>query len=143
MQLHQLRPIHKSKRKRILGKGGVHGHYCCQGVAKGQKARSRKFKPIIKELIKKYPKLRGYKFKSFARRPLIFNLDIFEKNFETGSSISPAVLIEKKLARKMKGALPKIKILGSGEIKKALNFEGFLFSKDAKEKIEKAGGQIK
>lgn len=142
MQLHQLKPIHKSKRKRILGKGGVHGHYCCQGVAKGQKARGRKFKPLIKELIKKYPKLRGYKFKSFAERPLVFNLDIFENNFEAGAKVSPQILIEKKLARKIEGVMPKIKILAKGEIKKALNFEGFLFSKDAKEKIEKAGGKI-
>lgn len=39
--------------------------------------------------------------------------------------------------------MPEVKILGEGEITKPLIIEGCQISKSAKEKIEKAGGQIK
>jgi large subunit ribosomal protein L15 len=142
MQLHQLKPIHKQKKPKKIGRGGVHGFYCGKG-AKGQRSRSSlNFQPAIRELIKKYPKLRGYKFKSFAEKPVVLNLAILDKNFNDQEKVSPQILIEKRLARKIEGAVPKIKILGGGEIKKALILEGMLISKSAKEKIEKAGGKI-
>ena len=40
----------------------------------------------------------------------------------------------------LKGKFDIVKILGDGEIDKALDREGSRFSKSAKEKIEKAGG---
>jgi len=52
-------------------------------------------------------------------------------------------LFERKLIRRIKGRIPKVKILGRGEIKKTLQIEGCQLSKPAREKIEKAGGQIK
>jgi len=143
MQLHQLKPIHKGKKTKRVGRGGAHGHYCCVGVAKGQKARGRKFKPIIRELIKKYPKLRGYRFKSFVQKPFVLDIGILDKGFEAGEKVSPQTLIEKRLVRKIKGEIPKIKIVGGGEIKKALVFENIPVSKSAKERIEKAGGTVK
>ena len=64
MQLHELKPIHKLKRKKRIGRGGKRGTYSGRGI-KGQKARAgRRLKPVIRDLIKRYPKLRGYKFKS-------------------------------------------------------------------------------
>jgi large subunit ribosomal protein L15 len=64
MQLHQLKPIHKLKKRKRVGRGGKKGTYSGRGI-KGQKARAgRRLKPAIRELIKRYPKLRGYKFKS-------------------------------------------------------------------------------
>lgn len=142
MQLHQLKPIHKNKKSKRVGRGGAHGHYCGSGIPKG-KSRTTNIKPKIRELLKRYPKLRGYKFKTLSEKPAIFDLGIFDKKFEAGEKISPQILIEKKLVRKIEGAVPKIKILGEGEIKKALIFEGFLISDSAKEKIKKAGGEIK
>jgi large subunit ribosomal protein L15 len=63
MQLHDIHPIHKSKKKKRVGRGGKRGTYSGRGQ-KGQKSRAgAKFEPIIRSLIKKYPKLRGYKFK--------------------------------------------------------------------------------
>jgi large subunit ribosomal protein L15 len=142
MQLQDLKPSHKPKKEKIIGRGGKRGTYCGRGV-KGQKARAgRKLKPIIREILKKYPKLRGYKFKPKREKPIILNLDFFEKKFKEGEEISPEILIKKGLINKIKGRLPKVKILARGEIKKKLVFKNFLFSKKAKEKIEKAGGKI-
>jgi large subunit ribosomal protein L15 len=142
MQLQDLKPSHKPKKEKIIGRGGKRGTYCGRGV-KGQKARAgRKLKPIIREILKKYPKLRGYKFKPKREKPIILNLDFFEKKFKEGEEISPEILIKKGLINKIKGRLPKVKILARGEIKKKLIFKNFLFSKKTKEKIEKAGGKI-
>ena len=143
MQLHQLHPKHKLKKGKRVGRGGKRGTYCGRGI-KGQRARAgRKFKPIIREIIKKYPKLRGYRFKPLAEKPTIINIDFLEKKFKNGDLVNPQILLKLGLIRKIKGKPPEIKILGRGEIKKALIFEGCRFSKKAKEKIEKAGGQIR
>lgn len=142
MQLHQLKPIHKNKKLKRVGRGGAHGHYCGSGIPKG-KSRAANIKPVIRELLKRYPKLRGYKFKTLSEKPAVLNLEILNKEFESGEKVSPQILIEKRLVRKIEGGIPKIKILGGGEIKKALVFEGFLISNSAKEKIKKAGGEIR
>jgi large subunit ribosomal protein L15 len=142
MQLQDLKPIHKPKKRKIVGRGGKKGTYSGRGV-KGQKARAgRKLKPIIREILKKYPKLRGYKFKSKKEKPIVFNLEFFKKKFKEGEEITPETLLKKGLISRIKGRLPKLKILGKGEIKKKLIFKGFLFSKRAKEKIEKSGSKI-
>ncbi|MFH1401690.1 MAG: uL15 family ribosomal protein [Parcubacteria group bacterium] len=142
MQLHQLKPIHKGEKPKRVGRGGDHGHFCGGGAAKG-KSRATNVKPIVRELLKRYPKLRGYKSKALSKNTVILNLDIFDKKFDTGQTVSPQILIEKRLVRKIKSEVPRIKILGGGEIKKALVFEDFLISNSAKEKIKKAGGEIK
>ncbi|KPJ57303.1 50S ribosomal protein L15 [Parcubacteria bacterium DG_74_2] len=143
MQLHQTKPIHKRKTGKKIGRGGKSGTYCGRGV-KGQKARAgRKMKPIIRELIKRYPKLRGYKFKPLTKKPTILNVGILEKKFGEGEKVNPKNLFEKKLISKIKRKLPEVKILGRGEIKKKLIIEKCQVSKIAKVKIEKAGGVIK
>jgi len=143
MQLHELKPIHKFKKPKRVGRGGKKGTYSGHGV-KGQKSRAgKKLKPIIRELIKRYPKLRGYRFKSKKEKPTILNLEILEKKFNTGEKVAPEILLEKRIIRKIKGRMPKVKILGKGEVTKKLIIEGCQLSKSAKEKIEKAGGNIK
>ncbi len=145
MQLHQLKPVHKPKKKRIVGRGGKKGQYSGRGI-KGQKAReSLNLKPLIRDLIKRYPKLRGYRVKSKRKgvKPLlILSLEKLEKNFSSGDKISPEVLSEKKIIRRIKKEMPIIKILGGGKLTKALNIEGCKVSQTAKEAIEKAGGKI-
>ena len=143
MQLHQLKPIHKPKKARRVGRGGKRGTYAGRGI-KGQKARAgRRLKPVIRELIKKYPKLRGYKFKPKKEILAIVNIEVLEKKFKTGEIVNPKTLLEKKIIRRIKGKVPKVKILGEGKITKALTVEDCLISKQAREKIEKAGGTIK
>jgi large subunit ribosomal protein L15 len=142
MQLHQLKPIHKRKKGKRIGRGGKRGNYSGRGI-KGQKARAgRKLKPIIRELIKKYPKLRGYRQKSKELKMAILNLEILERKFQAGEKVNPEILIEKGIISKIRGKIPKVKILGDGEISKNLIIENCQVSKSAKEKIEKAGGKI-
>jgi large subunit ribosomal protein L15 len=139
----QLQPIHKKKTKKRVGRGGKKGTYSGRGI-KGQKARAgRKLQPIIRELIKRYPKLRGYRQKSKERIEAEVNLSLLEKKFKSGDKITPKILIERRIIRKIKGRVPEVKILGKGELKKKLIIEDCKVSKSAREKIEKAGGTIK
>ena len=147
MQLHQLKPIHRQGRGKRIGRGGKRGFTSGRG-AKGQRARAgRKFQPLIRQIIKRYPKLRGYrqklKFKNEKLKITILNLEVLEKKFNAGEKITPEVLVEKKIIRRIKGRIPEVKILGGGEIKKSLIIENCQVSKSVKEKIEKAGGTIK
>ncbi len=143
MELYQLKPIHKSKKRKRVGRGGKRGTYAGRGV-KGQRARAgRRLKPVIRELIKRYPKLRGYKFKKQAFKPAIINIETLEKKFKSGEIVDPKILLEKKLIRRIKGKVPKVKILAKGKLTKKLIIEGCQVSKSAREIIEKAGGQIK
>ena len=142
MQLHQLKPIHKPKKKKRLGQGD---RFCGRGSGtRGQKARAgRKLKPLIRVLIKRYPKLRGYKFKPVSEKPVVINIETLNKKFKAGDKINPRALLEKKIISKIKGRIPKVKILGKGEIKNKLIIESCQVSKKAREKIKKAGGTIR
>lgn len=146
MQLHQLKPKHKLKRKKRIGRGGKRGTYSGRGI-KGQKSRAgRKLVPVIRELIKKHHKLRGYRFKSARGQNsevVILNLADLEKKFNSGERITPAVLLEKKLVSKIKGRMPEVKILAKGKITKKLIIEGCKVSEAAKKAIEQAGGEVK
>ena len=142
MQLHQLKPIHKAKKRKRIGRGGKKGTYSGAGI-KGQKSRAgRKMQPIIRELTKRYPKLKGYRQKTRERPESEVNLLTLEKRFKQGEKISPEILIKRRIIRKIKGRVPEVKILAKGELKKKLMIEGCKVSKGAKEKIEKAGGTI-
>jgi len=142
MQLHQLKPRHKSRKKKRVGRGGKRGTYSGKGI-KGQKSRAgRKFAPIIRELIKRYPKLRGYRVQNQGKEVAVINIGDLDKNFKDSEIVDPEVLIDKRLIRRIKGKIPKVKILGKGEITKKLVIEGCELSKSAKEKIEKTGGKL-
>lgn len=141
MQLHQLKPKHKRKEKKRVGRGGKRGTYSGRGM-KGQKARAgSKLQPQIRVFVKRYPKLRGYKFKEKNKKVVVINVGNLEKKFKKNEKVNPQALLKKGLISKMKGRVPQVKILGKGKIKKALTVEGCQFSKEAKEKIEKAGGK--
>jgi len=143
MQLHQLKPKHKLKKKKRIGRGGKKGTYSGKGI-KGQKSRAgRKFAPVVRELIKKYPKLRGYNVKRRYKNLVIINVGDLDKEFKESEAVNPKALLEKRLIRRIRGRLPKVKVLGKGEITKKLIIENCEVSKVAKEKIEKAGGEIR
>ena len=140
MQLHQLKAIHKKKKRKRVGRGGKRGTYSGRGM-KGQRSRAgKRLKPVIRELIKRYPKLRGYKFKRYRPKPAIINLEVLERKFQTGEKVTPKSLLERGLIRRIKGRLPGVKILGTGDLTKRLTIEGCQVSKSAKEKIKKSGG---
>ena len=143
MQIHNLKPKNKAKNKKRVGRGGKRGTYSGKGV-KGQKSRAgRTTYPSIREIIKKYPKLRGYRQNWKKNIFTAINVSLLEENFKTGDKVSPKILLEKKIISKIKTRMPFVKILGNGEIKKKLIIENCSVSKTAKQKIEKAGGTIK
>jgi large subunit ribosomal protein L15 len=59
--------------------------------------------------------------------------------FDKGQNVDEVVL---RGARLVQGRGVRIKILGNGELKKALTVSAHAFSKSAQEKIEKAGGKV-
>ena len=143
MQLHELRPKHKNRSKRRVGRGGKKGSYSGHGI-KGQNARAgRKLEPIIRSLIKRYPKLKGYRSFRFDKDFAVVNLETLEKSTKDGEIINPENLIKKGIVSKIKGRAPKVKILGTGKLTKKLVVENCKASKTAKDAIEKAGGSIK
>jgi len=138
MQIHQLKPVHKSKKAKRVGRGGKRGTYSGKGM-KGQKSRAgtRKSAPVIRELIKKYPKLRGYRTQIKTKDHEVVNFKDLEKVFKEGEVVSPRTLLEKGLVRRIKGRMPKVKILGTGELTKKLVIENCKLSKKAQEKYGK------
>lgn len=142
MQLHELKPKHKNKEKKRVGRGGKKGTYSGRGI-KGQKSRAgRKMVPIIRELIKRYPKLKGYRSFSIDNYFAVVNLEVLEKTSKDGETINPENLIKKDIISKIKGKTPKVKILGTGKLTKKLVVENCKTSKTARDSIEKAGGRI-
>ena len=126
-----------------IGRGGKKGTYSGRGN-KGQSSRAgRKMVPIIRELIKKYPKLKGYRSFVIDEYSAVVNLDILDTSSIDGEIINPENLLKKGLISRVKGRTPEVKILGSGKITKKLVVENCKTSKTAREAIEKAGGTIK
>ena len=143
MQLHQIQPKHNSQRKHRIGRGGKKGTYSGRGM-KGQSARAgAKFLPIIRSLIKRYPKRRGYRVQRTFPAFQIVSLRQIEKAFKANDVVSPASLLEKQVVSRFGGKTLPVKILAGGEMTKALTFEGCRVSKNASVIIEKAGGAIK
>lgn len=136
MQIHQLQRQNKYRRGQRVGRGGKRGTFSGRGT-KGQHARAgAKFRPAERDILKRIPKLRGYKFKSFQKKPAVVNLAAIEKAFTSGSIVSPESLVKAGLVQRRKGKLPKVKILGTGELKKKLEFKDVLFSRPVRRKLE-------
>lgn len=142
MQIHQLKPIHKNKAKKRVGRGGKKGTYSGRGQ-KGQKSRAgHKLAPVIRELIKRYPKLRGYRFKARKGALAVINVNVLDKVFNDSETVSPKSLLKKQLIRKILGKTPQVKILGKGKLTKNLIIKDCQVSKAVKEAIEEKGGKI-
>lgn len=142
MQLHQIQPKHNSQKKHRIGRGGKKGTYSGRGM-KGQKARAgARLAPIVRSLIKRYPKMRGYRVQRTFPASQIVSLHAIEKVFKVNEVVNPASLLEKHVIQRFGGKVLAIKILAAGEMTKALTFEGCKVSKNAKARIEKAGGTV-
>lgn len=150
MQLNTLSPRHSYHKKPApVGRGGKRGKTSGRG-GKGQTARAgHKIRPESRDLLKKIPKRRGYgKNRALTVRTdrvvyTVINLAALEAGFKAGETVSPATLIAKRLVRRAgKGRAPKVKILGVGELTKALVIQGCVASASAKSAIEKAGGTL-
>ncbi len=143
MKLHELSPAAGANRdvKRIgRGHGSGNGKTAGKGH-KGQKARSGgSIRPGFEggqmPLQRRVPK-RGFN-NIFAKQYVIVNVSDLEAKFETGAVIDTEALVASGLVKK---PMDGVKVLGNGDITKALTVKATAFSKSAIEKIEKAGGK--
>lgn len=148
MQIHNIKSATPKKEKKRIGRGGKRGKTSGRG-GKGQTARTgNSGRPEMRDIIKRLPKLRGHG-KNRARTvnaervlPTVVNVAALESVFESGSQVTPATILALGLVAKIGGKVPKVKILGTGDLTKKLTVSGCTFSTSAKEKIEKAGGTI-
>ncbi|MBU1159795.1 MAG: uL15 family ribosomal protein [Patescibacteria group bacterium] len=141
MQLNQLKSKLKKKNKKRIGRGGKRGTYSGKGI-KGQKSRAgRRIRPELRDVIKRIPKKRGYRFPKIGEKPVIVNVGILEKKFSDSENVNPKSLLEKGIIKKTKGIIPKVKLLSSGVLTKKLLVSECQISQPAKIKIEKVGGK--
>lgn len=137
------RGISKNKRRRRIGRGPGSGWGKTSGRGhKGQKSRAGSSrKPVFQggamPLVRRVPK-RGFNNK-FALVVGTVNISDLETVFESGDEVTPETLQAKSLA---KSRWDVLKILGDGELTKSLKVAAHRFSGTAKEKIEKAGGEV-
>ena len=144
-KLNNRNKINKSKIRVGRGIGSGKGKTSGRGV-KGQKSRSgvaiKSFEGGQMPLYRRLPK-RGFKTQK-KNNTAILNLskiqNIIDKSKnEIKSSLDLKILKEKNLVSKK---FSKLKILGTGEIKKNIEISAHFVSKQALAKIEKVGGKI-
>jgi len=142
MMEHQVAPPKgaRKNRKRV-GRGDAAGQGSTAGRGnKWQKSRSGGGPPVWFEggqlpLIKGLPMKRGFhnRFKTYYSLIKIETLE----SFDEGERITPELLLEKGYLRNLN---QPVKIVGDGEISKALTVVAAKFTQSAKQKIEAAKG---
>jgi large subunit ribosomal protein L15 len=145
MELNSLIKNNKKKIRVGRGIGTGRGKTSTRGH-KGQKSRSgvaiKSFEGGQMPLYRRLPK-RG--FKSLAKKNIaILNLSKIQKILEKDNNLQKnpldlKILKDKKLINKK---YAKLRILGTGELKSNIEITANYFSKQAKVKIEKAGGKL-
>lgn len=142
MKLHEIKPAEGSRKTATrvgrgigsgLGKTSGRGH-------KGQKARSGGgvrpgFEGGQMPLHRRLPK-RGFT-NIFKKEIVNINIETLNR-FEAGTVVTPELLIEHGILKNIRDGL---KVLGTGNLEKALTVQAHGFSKAAVEKIEAAGGK--
>jgi len=136
-------PAGANKKKKILGRGQGSGKGTQAGKGhKGQKARSggKTYVGFEGGQMPLYRRLaqRGFSNYPFKQEWQIINLGEIEKRYEAGETVDHASLHKKNL---IKGNAP-VKILANGDFSKKLSFKVDGISAAAKEKVEKAGGDV-
>ena len=133
-----------SKKSRRVGRGTGSGRgKTSQRGHKGQGSRSgSSMNPVFEggqmPLIRRVPK-RGFNNKTFADVVVCVNVSDLENSFDTNDKVTPETLKSRGMARKV---FDKIKILGNGDLKKALDVSAHAFSVEAQRKIGAAGGKV-
>lgn len=137
------RGITKFKKRKRLGRGPGSGQGKTAGRGhKGQKSNRGYgalsiFQGGTTPIVRRIPK-RGFNNK-FALDVAVVNVGDLDTAFNAGDEVTLELLREKDLA---KSRYDILKILGDGELTKKLKVCGHRFSATAREKIEKAGGEV-
>ena len=141
MKLHELKAVEGSStaaKRKGRGHGSGNGKTGGRGH-KGQKARSGAKKAGFEggqmPLQRRLPK-RGFN-NIFATQYVTVKVSDLEK-FEAGSVIDAQALLDAGIIKKV---LDGVKVLGNGEVTKAVTVKAAAYTASAKEKIEKAGGK--
>ncbi len=138
MELYQLKPKHKRKDEKRIGRGGKRGTYSGSGE-KGQRKRSgHRIRPASRDLVMRIPKLRGVKNLRKSAPARVIAVGDLEKLF-SGPTIDRAALVKAHIIRNIADT---VKVLSQGEVKRAFEVRGIPASAKAKAKIEKAGGKV-
>ena len=142
MKIHELTPAPDSNKEvKRVGRGHGSGNGKTAGKGhKGQNARSGGgvrigFEGGQMPLARRIPK-RGFN-NIFATKYVTIKVSDLEK-FEAGSTVDTEALLKAGIISK---TLDGVKVLGNGELTKALNVQVAAYTASAKEKIEKAGGK--
>jgi len=145
MELHDLKPaVGANKKRKRVGRGSGSGTGTTAGKGtKGQKARSGGgvrpgFEGGQMPITRRLPK-RGFNNARFATNYEVVNVSTLNERYTDGEEVNKATLIEKGIC---KGNMDGIKVLGRGELEKKLKVQVEKVSGSAKDKIEKAGGEI-
>ncbi len=144
MKLHELSPAEGSKKSvKRIGRGAASGQGKTAGKGhKGAKARSgysRRpgFEGGQMPLQRRLPK-RGFN-NIFRTEYAVVNVAALEERFESGATVDAESL---KACGLIKKELDGVKVLGNGDITKALTVKVSAISESAKNKIEAAGGKV-
>ena len=145
MQLHDLSPAPGSRKSRKrVGRGNASGHGTTAGRGdKGQNSRAGGgkgpgFEGGQMPLQRRIPKLPGFKNR-FRREYAPVNVSRLEALFSAGDTVDVASLVEKGVVKSV--SVP-VKVLGDGELTKALTVKVDKISAGAVEKITAAGGKV-
>lgn len=143
MKLHEMSPAAGSKKvSKRVGRGIGSGTGGRSGRGQdGQKSRSGYSAKLGFEggqmpLVRRVPK-RGFT-NIFARNYAIVNV-VSLNVFEDGAVVTAEEILARRIVNK---ALSGIKILGNGELSKALTVQCAVISESARQKIEAAGGKV-
>jgi large subunit ribosomal protein L15 len=139
--IHRGIKAHRPRKRVGRGPGSGHGKTAGRG-SKGQRSRSGYSSSPLFEggqmpLFRRIPK-RGFTNR-FAQTVAVVNVGDLDRLFQNGQQVDAESLKAKAL---LKGRYDLLKILGDGELTKTLTVAAHRFSASAKDKIEKAGGQI-
>lgn len=141
LQLHHLRPPEGSKKRKIRvgrGEAGRRGKTAGRGT-KGLKARSkvrRGFEGGQMPLQRRMPKLPGFTNPNRVEYTVLNVGRLAE--FEDGSTVT----VDDLRARGLVKHRGLVKVLGEGDIDRALTVKAHAFSLGAVEKIQAAGGAV-
>lgn len=142
MKLHHLRPEPGARRdRRRVGRGraGGQGKTAGRGT-KGYLARNNKklgYEGGQMPLTRRVPKKKGFTNPNREAWAVV-NVERLAQRFDADATVSPESMAAAGLVRRR---MP-VKVLGGGELDRALTVQAHGFTRVAREKIERAGGRV-
>jgi large subunit ribosomal protein L15 len=145
VKLHHLRPSPGAKRDRKrVGRGRAAGQGKTAGRGtKGYLARNPKrtgYEGGQMPLQRRVPKVQTQPNRTKPPREewAVVNVERLGERFDAGATVSVEAMVDAGLVRRRR----PVKVLGRGDLDRALTVQAHSFSRSARQKIEQAGGQV-